>query len=329
MASTLAVAGPPWQPFRSMSRHGSPTAGSSPVPGLQGRHSRLQRLLLAWYRTDARHLPWRGAGDPYRVLVSEVMLQQTQAARVQPIYEAFIARFPTVADLAAAPVGDVVTHWRGLGYNRRATSLHRAAVAIVERHGGRVPDDFAALRALAGVGEYTARAVLAFAFGRQVAPVDVNVARVLSRAASGRPQTRREVQELADAMVPTGEASAWGQALMDLGARYCTTRTPRCDACPVAAACAWRLAVADNGQKAAEDPAGATALRARPQGPFVGSNRFHRGRLVEALRRGPVPADDLSDAAGLVDGPRLAALTRALVDEGLAEWAGGSLRLPD
>lgn len=318
---TVALAAGSVAPLAAMTQ--TQSRGAPP----EGRPSRLQRLLLAWYRNDARSLPWRRTPDPYCILVSEVMLQQTQAARVEPVYAAFVARFPTVDDLAAAPLDDVVTQWAGLGYNRRAVSLHRAARTIVERHGGRVPADLDALRALDGVGDYTARAVLAFAYGHEVAPVDVNVARVLARAAAGHPQTRRQAQSLAESLLPSGRAAEWGQSLMDLGARYCTARAPRCEACPVAAACSWRLARADDPD-GATDPAATTAARARPQGVFAGSNRFHRGQLVDALRRGPVACDEVAAAAGCDDGPRVAAITRDLVDDGLAEWSDGMLRLP-
>lgn len=305
----------------------------SPKGALEGREGRLQRLLLAWYRSDARSLSWRSTDDPYAILVAEIMLQQTQTARVEPVFQAFLERFPTVEALAHAPLADVLDQWSGLGYNRRARNLHRAAQTIVERHGGEVPDDLEALTALDGVGDYTARAVLAFAYGHDVAPVDANVARVLARAASGRPQSRAQIQRLADRMVPPGEGSRWSQALMDLGARYCTSRSPRCDACPVAAACAWRLtqrrAAGDPGvADDPPDPAAKSPTRSRPQAPFAGSDRYHRGRLVDALRHGPIDGDDLAAAADCDDPARVAELTRRLERDGLVEWAGGCLRLP-
>jgi len=294
------------------------------MPATLARSPRARRfrvLLLDWYASTARSLPWRETTDPYRVLVSEVMLQQTQVSRVEPLYRAFLDRFPTVADLAAASTADVLTMWRGLGYNRRALNLRRAAQAVVEWHGGQVPADLAALRALPGIGDYTARALLAFAFGHEAAPVDVNVARVLARAVAGAPLGRVAAQALADATVPPGEACAWGNALMDLGAQVCTARSPRCAECPVATACAWRKA-------GGEDPAAASVARARPQGTFAGSDRFHRGRLVDALRTGPVARTALADAAQLDDGERLARIVGGLVADGLAQWAGDDLRLP-
>lgn len=293
----------------------------SPPATVDGRVRRLQRGLLAWYRVSARPLAWRRTSDPYRILVSEVMLQQTQAARAEPAWEAFCARFPDAASLAAAPLADVLTMWRGLGYNRRAVSLHRAAQVVVDEHGGVLPDDLGALCALPGVGPYTARAVLAFAFRRDAAPVDVNVARVLSRAVVAAPLTPAGAQRTADEVLPRGDGPAWSQALMDLGARVCTARSPRCDACPVVAACAWR-------SRGGQDPAARSSVRSRPQAAFAGSDRYHRGRLVDALRRGAVAAEDLGTAADLVDTGRLVTITDGLVADGLAEWSDGRLRLP-
>jgi A/G-specific adenine glycosylase len=283
----------------------------------------LQRLLLDWYARTARALPWRATRDPYAILVSEIMLQQTQVSRVVPKYAAFLARFPTAAALAAAPVAEVLTLWQGLGYNRRALALQRAARAVVDEHGGVVPDDLGALLALPGLGPYTARAVLAFAHDRQVAPVDTNVARVLSRAAAGAPLGRAAVQRLADDLVPPGEGARWSHALMDLGATVCVARAPRCGACPLGDVCAWRAA-------GGEDPAATTAVRSRPQATFAGSDRYHRGRLLDALRAGPVARADLAAAAHLAGAPpaRLAVVVDGLVADGLAERDSAGLRLP-
>lgn len=279
----------------------------------------LRRDLLAWYATQGRQLGWRETRDPYAILVSEIMLQQTQAARVEPAWRAFLDRFPTVSALADAPLADVLTAWRGLGYNRRAVSLHRCAVAIVERHSAAVPDDLAALRALPGIGEYTARAVLVFAFDRRAAPVDTNIARVLARVVAGRPLSRSQAQRIADELVPVEDPTTWSHALMDLGARVCTARSPECGGCPVVAACAW--------QGRGADPAAAGAHRPRPQGRFAGSDRFHRGRLVDALRAGPVARAELPTAA-MGSAPMAERIAAALVADGLAEWAGDTLRLP-
>ena len=274
--------------------------------------------LLDWYQDHKRMLPWRDIDDPYAVLVSEIMLQQTQVARVIPAFESFMARFPTPAALAAAPVAAVVTAWQGLGYNRRAVALHRAAQAIVEQHAGRVPDDLDALLALPGIGAYTARAVLAFGFGRDVAPVDTNVARVLARAVAGAPQRASQMQALATSLVPAGAGRDWSAALMDLGATSCTSR-PRCADCPLSEHCSW-------ARTGGEDPA-VPRQRSATQ-PFAGSNRFHRGRLLDSLRCGPVSAEALSSAAQTDDHERAHAMAQALVDDGLAQWDADVLRLP-
>jgi A/G-specific adenine glycosylase len=278
----------------------------------------FQRELLAWYDGHKRSLPWRDIDDAYAVLVSEIMLQQTQVARVVPAFQSFLARFPTPTALAEAPVSAVVTAWQGLGYNRRAVALHRAAQAIVEHHGGQVPDDLDALLALPGIGAYTARAVLAFGFGRDDAPVDTNVARVLSRAVAGAALRPAQLQALATSMVPADRGRDWSAALMDLGATYCTNR-PRCDACPLAAHCAW----ATGG---GEDPA--APRRSASTQPFAGSNRYHRGRLLDSLRCGPVASAALAAAAQLDDEVRAHAMAQALVDDGLAQWEAGVLQLP-
>jgi len=205
--------------------------------------------LLRWYEREARDLPWRRTRDPWAILVSEVMLQQTQAARVVPYYERFLARFPDPAACAAAPAAAVLRAWSGLGYNRRALALHRAA-GVVAREGW--PDD---LSSLPGVGPYTAAAVASFAFGASVLVVDVNVRRVLSRRGL-------EVAE------PSPQLN---QALMELGATVCTARAPRCDVCPLAEGC--------------EGPGGA-APRGRARARFEDTDRFVRGRVVAALAEG-------------------------------------------
>jgi A/G-specific adenine glycosylase len=267
-----------------------------------------------------RPWPWRTTRDPWAVLVSEVMLQQTQAARVVGPYGRFLDRFPTPAACAAASPAEVLRCWAGLGYNRRALALQRAAVRIVDEHGGQVPSDVAALEGLPGVGAYTARAVLCFAFGQPVGVVDTNVRRVLQRAWLGRAVPPRTLQAEADRLVPAERAWDYHQALMDLGAQTCTSRRPRCAACPLAGLCRWRAA----GHRG-PDPGGGMAR----QGPFEGSDRQGRGRLVAALRQGPVPAGAWAEAAGWPDEPdRAARIAARLIRDGLAELdAAGSLRL--
>jgi A/G-specific adenine glycosylase len=253
------------------------------------------------------------------------MLQQTQAPRVVPKYEAFVARFPTARACADSALADVIAHWNGLGYNRRALNLHRCATEIVERHGGELPDDLDALLALPGIGPYTARAVLVFAFERDIGLVDTNAGRFLARAAAGRRLDNREAQRVADAFVPTGQAWAWGQAVFDLGALICTKRNPRCDECPIAAACARRT----NGSPEPDPVHAGSAGISRRQAPLAGSDREGRGRLVRALIAGPVRVDDLAAACGWDgDVARAARIGEALVAEGLAVREGDRLRLP-
>jgi A/G-specific adenine glycosylase len=279
--------------------------------------------VLAWGDAALRDLPWRATRDPWAVLVSEVMAQQTGVDRVVGYYTAFLDRFPTPAACAAAPAGEVVRLWAGLGYNRRAVNLHRCAVAVAERHGGALPADLAALLALPGVGPYTARAVLAFAFEHEVGVVDTNVGRVLARW-SGRPLTVSEAQDRADALVPAGWAWLWNQAVMELGATVCRRRGPRCGACPVRAGCAWARA-----GLATPDPADGSAGVSPGQSPFTGSDRQGRGRLVDALCRAPVAHADLADVMGWPTDPaRAARVAAALVADGLAVDDGTTLTLP-
>ena len=243
------------------------------------------------------------------------MLQQTQVPRVVPKYHSFLEHFPSAAACAAASVADVVRAWAGLGYNRRAVNLHRAAVAVVEHHGGELPDDLGALLALPGVGPYTARAVLTFAFGRDVGIVESNTGRVLARVA-GRPLKGADAQGFADELVPAGEGWAWNQAMIDLGATVCLRRAPRCGECPVSVDCRWH---------GGPDP----AAPAHRQSTFAGSDRQGRGRLVDAMRAAPVPVDRISEAAGWPDDPaRAHRAADTLVADGLARLDDGLLSLP-
>jgi A/G-specific adenine glycosylase len=255
------------------------------------------------------------------VLVSEVMLQQTQADRVVGHYREFMAAFPTPAACASAGPAAVVRIWSGLGYNRRALNLHRAAQAVMDRHSGSVPDDDDALRSLPGVGTYTARAVRSFAFGADVAAVDTNVMRVLSRCVEGAPLTVPRAQVLGDRLVPPGKAWEFNQTMFDLGATVCTAR-PDCARCPLRRQCRWRRAGLDD-----PDPwrAGPGSPSARPQSRFAGSDRQGRGRLVHALRAGPVTARELAPACGWPDdAARAERIAADLAAEGFARWSGRS-----
>ena len=291
----------------------------------------LRRAILDWGETSRRDLPWRQTRDPWAILVSEIMLAQTQVGRVIPKWQAFLDRWPTPAACAGAPMAAVIGAWSGLGYNRRAVFLHRAAVVIVHRHQGEVPADRAALEALPGVGAYTARAVLVFAFEQPAGVVETNTARVLARAVAGRRLNRSAVQDLADQMVPPDAAWAWNQALLDLGATVCSARRPACDTCPLgrhrSGLCAWDR---DGGP----DPADGSAGTSRPQSTFAGSDREGRGRLLAHLAAGaggaPLTPDAIAGAAGWPDEPARAARTvQTLVEDGLVVVGpDGALGLP-
>jgi A/G-specific adenine glycosylase len=252
-----------------------------------------------------RELPWRQTRDPWEILVSEVMLQQTQALRVIPKWQGFIATYPTPSVCAAASLGDVLRLWQGLGYPRRARNLHVAAAQIAEL--GEFPSTLDSLLALPGIGSYTARAVLAFAFEADAAVVDTNIARVLARV-SGRRLTATQAQVAADQALPTGESWAWNQCLMDLGAMLCRPTSPQCEVCPLSTCCAWR--------GIGDDPALGSAGVSKSQARFDGSDRQARGRLMKALVVGPVARDRLAAVMGCDTG-RVERLVNDLLREGL------------
>ena len=242
----------------------------------------LHVAVLDWYDDHARELPWRGfAASPWSVMVSEFMLQQTPVARVLPVHAAWLERWPSPADLAAESTGEAVRMWGRLGYPRRALRLHAAAVAIVERHDGAVPTSYDALLALPGVGDYTASAIASFAFGQRHVVLDTNVRRVLARAVSGTefpaPTVTRAERDVATSLLPAepSTAATWAVATMELGALVCTARQPSCDACPIAAACAWR-------------GAGFPAYDGRPRRgqAWAGTDRQCRGRIMALAREG-------------------------------------------
>jgi len=266
--------------------------------------------VLAWGMPRLRDLPWRRVRDPWAILVAEVMLQQTQAQRVIPKWEAFLVSFPTPAACADAPLGDVLRLWHGLGYPRRARNLHLTARELVDRHGGVVPDSLVDLLALPGIGAYTARAVLAFAYERDVAVIDTNIARVLARA-SGERLTPKDAQAAADALVPRGEGWAWNQVLMDLGATTCRP-TPVCAGCPVDSVCRWR----GHGWPA-PDPAVGSAGVSGTQSRFEGSDRQARGRVLAELLGGPAPAARFDER-----------ILATLVADGLVTLDAGIASLP-
>jgi A/G-specific adenine glycosylase len=251
----------------------------------------VKELVLAWYGENGRDLPWRRTRDPYAILVSEVMLQQTQVARVLPRWQAWLERWPTVEALAAASPGEAIAAWSGLGYNRRAVLLHRCAVAVRDRGG--FPRDPAELRRLPGIGPYTAAAIACFAFGAQIAAPDTNARRVCERAFG-----------TADMEPPPGQAYAWNQALFDLGREICIARRPRCPVCPLATGC---------------PSCGRVYAPLRRQSRFEGSFRQRRGALLRAV------TESGALDAGAVDVEALESLRR----DGLVDVADGSVRLPE
>lgn len=274
--------------------------------------------VLAWVGPRLRDLPWRATRDPWAVLVSEVMLQQTQVDRVIDRWTSFIERYPTPGACAAAPLADVLRDWQGLGFPRRARNLHATASRVAEL--GRFPDQLDELLDLPGVGPYTARAVLAFAFEIDAAVVDTNIARTLARLV-GRSLTAREVQALADQLAPPGQSWLWNQALMDVGALHCRP-VPLCDGCPLEPHCAW------HGSVERPDPAPTTAKVSQPQPRFDGSDRQARGRLLKALGAGPVAIDAVSTVMGR-SADVAARLVTDLVDDGLCTLSGDTVVLGD
>jgi A/G-specific adenine glycosylase len=286
----------------------------------------LIELTVDWYAEHRRDLPWRRpAAGAWGVLVSEFMLQQTPVNRVLPMYEAWLERWPKPGDLAAEPSGEAVRAWGRLGYPRRALRLHAAATAITERHGGVVPADYTELRALPGVGDYTAAAVASFAYGRRHAVLDTNVRRVLARACSGEqyPATSVSAAErtLAEALLPEepSMAAAWAAASMELGALVCTAKGPRCEICPVVDLCAWRAA----GSPEHTGPA-------RKGQSYAGTDRQCRGALLAVLRAADAPVEaEALFAAWTADEEQRGRALRSLLEDGLAvRTATNQYRLP-
>ncbi|WP_018157096.1 hypothetical protein [Demetria terragena] len=284
----------------------------------------LHEPILQWYSTEARDLPWRQPDcSPWGVLVSEIMLQQTPVARVQPVWQAWMDRWPTPEDLAAEPPGEAVRSWGRLGYPRRALRLHAAALAISTHHGGEVPRTVEALRALPGIGEYTAAAVAAFAFGAEVAVVDTNVRRVQARLVTGTqhaaPSLTAAERKLADDLLPDdGSAPVWGVAVMELGALVCTARGPRCEECPVASRCSWVAA----GRPAYEGPP-------RRGQAWAGTDRQVRGRLLQMVREASSPVAHDRLRAGWPDDIQRERCLDGLVADGLLEPVShDAFRLP-
>ncbi|MFQ4147958.1 A/G-specific adenine glycosylase [Arthrobacter sp. LAPM80] len=297
--------------------------------------------IQEWFKREARDLPWRGDCSAWGILVSEIMLQQTPVVRVQPVWEEWLGRWPTPADFAAAPAADVLRAWGKLGYPRRALRLHAAAMEIVEKHRGAVPDTYDELLELPGVGTYTAAAVAAFAFGRRTTVVDTNIRRVHARLVIGQalpaPALTAAEMALAADLLPedVAESVLWNASVMELGALLCTARSPKCADCPVLEKCAWIAA----GQP---EP---TYI---PKGqPWAGTDRQVRGAVMAVLRASasPIHADLLWDPAAAAlhaeaapelgklhdlntHAPQLQRALAGLVSDGLAQLTDSGYRLP-
>lgn len=305
-----------------------------------------QSALLTWYATEQRDLPWRATTDPYAILVSEIMLQQTQVDRVLPKYQYFLATFPTLADLAAAPTADVISAWVPLGYNTRAVRLQSIARQVIADYDGRIPDTIDELLKLKGIGRYTAGAIACFAYHKQVATVDTNIRRVLHRIFLGLEHPEPKVNDaqmllLAEQVLPAGNAYAWNQALMDLGATICTSNNPQCTRCPLQETCRAYMEMSQYSlfpsgtvlrqlRKVAEKKANYQAK------PFTSTNRYFRGRIVDLLRS--LPGDERITLQEL--GPRikpefgdadiswLQKIVEGLAKDGLLDYSNNGVRLP-
>ena len=248
------------------------------------------------------------------------MLQQTQIDRVLSKWPVFLEEFPTATSCAVAPTSEVVKQWEGMGFNRRAVLLHQAAKSIKDNHDGKVPLELDELLLLPGIGPYTARAILAFAYEQDSAVVDTNVGRVLARW-TGRRLKSAEAQELADRSVPLGEGWAWNQAVLDFGSAVCRSKNPKCEECPIYSSCSW--------QGIGIDPAKGSAGVSGTQSKFEGSDRQGRGKLVAALRKKPIKKSELAEIMGWpLDPQRAERVASTVISDGLATSEGDVLSLP-
>ena len=327
-----------------MAKHALPPSVSlQPAPE---QIAQVHSHLLHWYAAEQRDLPWRSTDDPYAILVSEIMLQQTQVDRVLPKYQQFLAAFPTLADLAAAPIADVISIWIPLGYNMRAVHLQSIARQVVSEYGERIPDTIEELLKLKGVGRYTAGAIACFAYKKQVATVDTNIYRVLHRIFLGleHPASKlnhHQMLALAEQVLPDCKAYEWNQALMDLGATICTSNNPQCTSCPLQEACKAYTEM----RQYSLFPSGTVLRQLRKVAekketyqtqPFTSTNRYFRGRIVDHLRSlplgqciplttlGPIIKSDFCDD----DLSWLQRLIAKLAKDGLVNYTGEGVRLP-
>ena len=308
--------------------------------------TQVHASLLTWYAAEQRDLPWRATTDPYAILVSEIMLQQTQVDRVLPKYLHFLSTFPTLADLAAASTADVISAWVPLGYNTRAVRLQSIARQVIAEYGGHIPDTIDELLKLKGIGRYTAGAIACFAYHKQVATVDTNIRRVLHRIFLGleHPDPRvndAQMLTLAEQVLPPDNAYEWNQALMDLGATICTSNNPQCTSCPLQEMCRAYVEMSQHSLF----PSGAVLRQLRKVAekkpkyqaqPFTSTNRYFRGRIVDLLRSlagnermalselGPRIKPEFCDE----DFPWLQQIVEGLVRDGLLDCTDDGVRLP-
>jgi A/G-specific adenine glycosylase len=288
------------------------------TPG-NNAYAPFRRALRRAEKSLKRDLPWIGHPDPWAVLVSEFMLQQTQVSRVIGPWQKFLTTFPTPSACANAPLSTVVRLWSGLGYPRRAKALHDAATMIRDDFGGVVPSEVDQLRRLPGVGEYTAHAVASFSFAQPVAVLDTNVGRILSRALANRTLIASEARTMAKEVMGRGNSARFNQSMLDLGAQYCRA-APRCETCPVAGDCKWNL-------EGGADPAPRSAAVSRAQTPFVGSDRQLRGRLLTQLGQGACTKRQLFMSLDGVDESRRDDILGGLVSDGLVQLRGRVVQL--
>ena len=324
-----------------------PTSASQLYLNFQAAHlKQVHSELLQWYALEQRDLPWRSTHDPYAILVSEMMLQQTQVQRVLPKYEQFLTAFPTIADLAHASTADVISVWIPLGYNMRAVRLQSIARQVMAEFDGRIPDTIEELLTLKGIGRYTAGAIACFAFMKQVAMVDTNIHRVLHRIFLGLNLSEPALTSdqrlcLAEQVLPKGQAYNWNQALMDLGATICTSATPQCARCPLQVNCKAytelsQYSLFPSGTAMRQLSRVAEKKEPYRKQPFTSTNRYFRGRIVDHLcsvpegqripltSLGPIIKQDFQDQ----DLIWLQQLVEKLAKDGLVDFAEDGVRLP-
>ncbi|HEY0755869.1 MAG TPA: A/G-specific adenine glycosylase [Ktedonobacteraceae bacterium] len=308
--------------------------------------AQVHLALLSWYASAKRVLPWRATADPYAILVSEIMLQQTQVERVLPKYHQFLETFPTLVELANASTAEVISIWVPLGYNKRAVSLQNIARQVIAEYNGQLPDTIVELLKLKGIGRYTAGAIACFAYHQQVATVDTNIYRVLHRVFLGlehpEPQLSTEAMfTFADRLLPNGEAYNWHQGLMDLGATICTSANPQCARCPLQQCCKAYQELSEQSLF----PSGAVLRQLRKVAekkapyatqPFTSSNRYFRGRTIAHLRNLPAGATVALGELGPIlkadfqieDLPWLEKIITGLQRDGLVVWTESGVKLP-